>query len=351
MRPVRGPHPQPKLPGIERRENLDAQPLAADPNHRSAARQVSRQHRPAEPHHQAGQRLESLAKPAEQTGTRFGVPRMPLQQPRRQHGHKGAGQQVGRDHREAHRQRQRHEQLAGCPAHEERGHEHRQHAQHRQQPRHGGQTVPLANRPRHGSVLAQLDVDVLDLDGGLVHENADRQGQATQRHQIDRMPADPQAHNRRHEGQGNVHDDDQRAPHVAEKDQHHQARQQGPQCAFVEQALHRPSHIRRLVELETDADVLGQLLLHLRQGALDFVDHAHRRRFRPLRRQDVDGPAAVDQRIARGQVGGVLDGADVAQVHRAVRTLAERNRAKILQVLDQGIGRHHGIEVAQMQIA
>jgi len=39
-----------------------------------------------------------------------------------------------------------------------------------------------------------IAIDVLHLDGGIVHENSDRQSQATQRHQVDGL-ADRAQHN------------------------------------------------------------------------------------------------------------------------------------------------------------
>ena len=48
------------------------------------------------------------------------------------------------------------------------------------------------------SVCAHLRVDVLDLDRRLVDQDADRQGQAAERHQVDRLAGEPQGHDRRH---------------------------------------------------------------------------------------------------------------------------------------------------------
>ena len=72
------------------------------------------------------------------------------------------------------------------------------------------------------SVLAHLRVDVLDLDGRLIDQDADRQGQAAERHQVDRLAGQPQGDQGRDQGQRDVqHDDDHAAP-VAQEQQHHQ---------------------------------------------------------------------------------------------------------------------------------
>ena len=49
--------------------------------------------------------------------------------------------------------------------------------------------------------MLELRVDVLDLDGRLVDQDADRQGQAAQRHQVDRLPGQPQGDDRAQQGE------------------------------------------------------------------------------------------------------------------------------------------------------
>ena len=71
-------------------------------------------------------------------------------------------------------------------------------------------------RDRVGTAL-HLRVDVLDLDRRLVDQNADRQRQAAQRHQVDRLPGDPQRQHGSHQRQRNVEHDDQRASPVAQE--------------------------------------------------------------------------------------------------------------------------------------
>ena len=76
----------------------------------------------------------------------------------------------------ADRQRQRQEHRLGRAHHEERRHEHRQDAEHRQQPRPGGFGGGVQRRAAQRACrAARCDVDVLDRDRGLVHQNAHRQ--------------------------------------------------------------------------------------------------------------------------------------------------------------------------------
>ena len=161
-----------------------------------------------------------------------------------------------------------------------------------------------------------LVVDVLDLDGRLVDQDADGQRQAAEGHQVDRLAREPERHERPADRERDVEDDDDDAPPVAEEDQHHQPGQDRAEDALGRQAPHGVGDGGRLVELEADLDVVGEDRLHLGQGFLDVPDDRERRGVGPLGHQDVDGPAAVDQRIAGGDVAGVLHGGHVAEVDR-----------------------------------
>jgi hypothetical protein len=104
----------------------------------------------------------------------------------------------------------------------------------------------------------QLRVDVLDGDRGLVHQDADRQGQPAQRHQVQRQSARPQGQKGREQGEGDVqHHHDYRAP-VLQEDQDHQPREGGPDQALRRDAPHGPVTCGGLVEVEAQADALRQ---------------------------------------------------------------------------------------------
>ncbi len=94
-----------------------------------------------------------------------------------------------------------------------------------------------------------------------------------------------------------------------------------PSAPSLATPFHRPRDVRRLIELETQLDLLGKHGLHLGHGFLHPVHDGQRRRVGPFAHQHVDGPAAVDQREAGGNVGAVLNPAGrchhVADVHVA----------------------------------
>ena len=89
------------------------------------------------------------------------------------------------------------------------------------------------------AVCSILRVDVLDLDGRLVDEDADGQGQPAERHQVDRLAGEPEGDDGPAEGERDVQDDDDDAPPVAEEDEHHEPGQDGPEDALGGEARHR----------------------------------------------------------------------------------------------------------------
>ena len=83
-------------------------------------------------------------------------------------------------------------------------------------------------RPGHGVGVEHLGMGVFDGDHGLVHEDADGQRQAAQRHDVERVAREPQADQGGGQGAGNAHQHHDHAAQVAEKEQDHQPRQPGP---------------------------------------------------------------------------------------------------------------------------
>jgi len=101
--------------------------------------------------------------------------------------------------------------------HEERRGEHRQHAEHGEQARHGGFRVATAHGNRDRTRFPHLRVNVFDFDGGFIDEDADGEGQAAERHEIDRLSGEPQRNERADQRQGNVEDHHQDAAPVAQE--------------------------------------------------------------------------------------------------------------------------------------
>ncbi len=64
-------------------------------------------------------------------------------------------------------------------------------------------------------------IDVFDLDGGVIHENADGQGQSAQRHDVDGFAERAESDDRCQNGERNRNHNNGRAPPTAEKDKDH----------------------------------------------------------------------------------------------------------------------------------
>ena len=82
---------------------------------------------------------------------------------------------------------------------------------------------------------SMLGVDVLDLDGGFVHQDADGERESAERHDVDGLPGGPQQNHRAQQRERNVEHDDQRAAPVAQEDQHHQAGERRAEQPFHHQ--------------------------------------------------------------------------------------------------------------------
>ncbi len=192
---------------------------------------------------------------------------------------------------------------------------------------------------RRGDVrrVLELGVDVLNLDGRLVHQDANRERQTTQRHDVDGLPCQPKGDHRPQQGEGNVENNHDDAAPVAQEQQHHQAGEDCTQETLGQHTSHGSGDMRRLVELKAHVDVFGQHGLHARQVFLDLVHDGKCRGVGPLGHQDVDRPPAVDQGVSRGNVRAVLDDADVAQVN--VRPRPDGDIAQLARVFDHCVHR------------
>jgi len=195
---------------------------------------------------------------------RFRERMMTTQKPDRQHRHQRGRQKKRRDHGEADRHGKRHKQRARHAGHQKRWHKHRQDGEHRQQLWRQRGFGGVEHGAGDGGLNLQLAMDRLDRDGGLVDQDADRQGEAAERHHIDGLAGRPQpnhcAQQRERDGD---HDNGGAAP-VLEKQQHHQAGQARANQPLVDQRLQRVGHKTGLVEGQLDRYIGGQHGANLR---------------------------------------------------------------------------------------
>ena len=149
------------------------------------------------------------------------------QQVLRQRRHQRARQEVRREHREHDRLGQRHEQVPGDAGEEEHRHEHDADRERRDERRHRDLLRAVEDRLLERLALLEVAVDVLDRDGGVVDQDADRERQPAERHDVDRLAERAEHDDRGEDRQRDRDRDDQRAAPAAEEQQDHQRGQAG----------------------------------------------------------------------------------------------------------------------------
>ncbi|ARF88207.1 uncharacterized protein BCN122_II1464 [Burkholderia cenocepacia] len=337
-------HVQPDVAGIGVREEI-----AAEHEH-----EAGRQHAEAE----EAQRVEAAAH--EQDAEQHDVPRaQPLEravervmdagearrrmvgtgvrllraeQQHRERRHQRARQHVRREHREHHGFRERHEQEARDARQEEHRHEHDADAQRRHERGHRDLARAFEDRVVQVRTEMEVPLDVLDRDGRVVDENADREREPAERHDVDGLAERGQRDQRREDRQRNRDRDDQRAAPVAEEQQDHHRGQHGGDQRLVDHALDGRVDEHRLVEQRRDREPLGQRRDHLRQQRLQVRHDLERRRVAAFQDRDEHAALAVLAHDVGLRREAVADRRHLAQVGRRAVDGLDR------QVVDVGDG-------------
>src|SRR5665213_2806046 len=157
------------------------------------------------------------------------------------------GQQIRREHGEHDRHGERREQISGGPREQEHGDEHDTNRNGGNEGRDGDLRSPVEHgadqRLAHGDVA----VRVLDLDGSVIHQNADGEGQTAEGHHIDGFSEKAQNTEGRQDRKRNGNAHDQRAAPASEKQQDHQPRERGRYRRFARDAEDGGAHKNRLI--------------------------------------------------------------------------------------------------------
>jgi len=269
-----------------------------------------------------------LVQPAVQCPSARGVPRPGAQDSRAEHRH----------HRQRYRQRaqqgERHddgelfEHHAGHAPHEHQGQEH-----------HDGRQRTGDDRRRdligavHGGLLDRLaglvnPVNVLEHDDGVVHQHADAQRQATQRHDVQRQVIEVQQGEGRDDGNGNRGGDDDGASNVAQEQQQDDDGQQAAVHGRASHIADRILDVLRRINDRDDPDLRDVPVdaFQLGQSAPGHVDGVLARL---LAYRHANPRFAVYAHDAGNPLPGVLDQGDLLQLDG--RALAHRND-RVLQL-------------------
>ncbi len=161
--------------------------------------------------------------------------------------HQRARQHIGSGQRQHHRFGQRPEQITGDAAKPEHWHEGDADTEQRHRRRHNDLLGAIENGGFDRLALLEVPVDVLDGDGSVVDQNADRERQATERHDVDGFAQQRKAGQRRQDGQRDRERDDQRRAPAAEEQQDHHPGQRRCDHAFPDHAGYRIGDENRLI--------------------------------------------------------------------------------------------------------
>ncbi|ARF90813.1 putative autotransporter protein [Burkholderia cenocepacia] len=340
---------QANLAGVDRRkevlpgERVEARRCDAGEQERgreaAAARDCRRQQRAIAQPHGLEAMLERGLEPRDacECAARRPAAAFGAHQRHRKRRHQRAREEVRRDHREDHGFGERHEQIARDTREQEHWHEHDADRQRRHEGRH--RDFARAGEDRFVERRAELEMmcDVLDRDGRVVDENADREREPAQRHDVDGLPEHGQREQRREHRERNRDRDDQRRAPAAEEQQDHQRGQARGDQRFAHDALDRRLHEHGLIVERRDAQRVRQPGRDLRQHRLHLVDDRQRRCAaglldRQQRRALAVHPHDVGlRRVAVANVRDVAHVHDVAadRLHRQVVQRGDRLRAAV----------------------
>ena len=255
---------------------------------------------------------------------------MRLQQVTGHHRHERARQHERRDHREDHGFGHRHEQEAGHAIEQQHRHEHDADAQQRHEGRRDDLRRAVEDRIAHVLALFEVPVDVLDRDGGIVDENADRERESAERHHVERLARGRERRDRGQHRERNGGGDDQRRAPAAEEQQDHRGRERGGDQAFARHAAHGALDEHGLVAHYDEPERRRQGRLDARQLRLDARDDVERRRRAAFQHAHQHRATAVDAHDVALRRITVADVRDVAhEDHRAVHG-PDRQRVELV---------------------
>src|SRR5258706_4472091 len=164
--------------------------------------------------------------------------------------------------------------------------------------------------------------DVLDRDRSFIDEDADRERQTAERHDVEGFAYRPKHHNRAEHGKRNRNRDDQRRAPASEEQQDHHAGQQGRDNSFIGHAGDGAADEYRLVADEADPERIGKLVLDVDDLLLDAGNDIQRRDRPGLENHHQNRTVAVDvDNIGLRRVA-VAHARDIPDVnHRALNRL------------------------------
>src|SRR5436190_21395324 len=166
-------------------------------------------------------------------------------------------------------------------------------------------------------------MDVLDFYRCLIDKYTDCESQSSQSHDVDRLDGCPQKYDGRQQGERNVQHDDESAPPIAKKEEHHEAGQESAEQSLGQQATNGICDKGGLIEFEADIHIFGGSFLEVRYGRLYAIDDSQCRCIGTFRNGDVHRSLSVHVRVRCKDVRSILDRTNVAEKDRRSRHWAD----------------------------
>jgi hypothetical protein len=191
-------------------------------------------------------------------------------------------------------------------------------------------------------VLAQAPEDVLDVHDRVVHEGADGDGEAAERHRVDRDARRGEHERRDGDREGDRRERDERRPEVQEEQEEHDDDEDPAVAHRLRDVLDGAvDEARLLVDLRDEHDVLGQRGRDRRELAVDPVGQVHGVGRGLLEDREDDAGPRVDARLADADRGRAeRDLGDVPQAHGAHGIRAHDGRLEVGRALDEAGDAH-----------
>src|SRR5216683_5443487 len=242
-------------------------------------------------------------------------------------GDDGPGKQVRGQHSENHSFGERHKEISGDAGQQEHGSKHNAD----RECRHEGGCSDLRRAVEDNFIHVLLwfrlavAVYVLDLNGCVVHQNADRQCESTERHNIDRF-SDRAKHN--DGGQDCQRDggrDDNGASPTAQKSENHESGQARGNKRFPDDTTDRATNKNGLIRQRRYIELRWNRGLNLRQKGLDAGDHVQCGRIARLLDGQQYGALSVDAHNIRLRGETIAHPGHILDVDRSTANRLDRD--------------------------
>jgi hypothetical protein len=178
-------------------------------------------------------------------------------------GHDGAREQVGREHGEDDGFSEGDEEIFRHAAEEEHGHEDDADGDGGDESGNGDLRGAVENGLLDGLAGLQVAVDVFNLNGGVVDEDADRERETAEGHDVDGLAEGAEGEQRGENRERNGNGDDDRAAPAAEKDEDHDRGEACGDDGFVHDAVDGSANEDGLVGQRRDLEFGGSWGLRL----------------------------------------------------------------------------------------